>query len=125
MFDSLSSRLTKTFTGLRNRGRINPVDIDETCEEIRIALLEADVAGSVVTLLVERVRTRLLEQISLDKKGINPGQQIISIVHEELVAILGGSARRLRYAKVAPTVIMLAGLQGSGKTTLAGKLAAY
>jgi len=125
MFDSLSSRLTKTFTGLRNRGRINPVDIDETCEEIRVALLEADVAGSVVSLLVEKVRTRSLEQISLDKKGINPGQQIISIVHEELVAILGGSARRLRYAKVAPTVIMLAGLQGSGKTTLAGKLAAY
>ena len=125
MFDSLSSRLTKTFTGLRNRGRINPVDIDETCEEIRVALLEADVAGSVVTLLVEKVRTRSLEQISLDKKGINPGQQIISIVHEELVAILGGSARRLRYAKAAPTVIMLAGLQGSGKTTLAGKLAAY
>ena len=125
MFDSLSSRLTKTFTGLRNRGRINPVDIDETCEEIRVALLEADVAGSVVTLLVEKVRTRSLEQISLDKKGINPGQQIISIVHEELVAILGGSARRLRYAKTAPTVIMLAGLQGSGKTTLAGKLAAY
>jgi len=125
MFDSLSSRLTKTFTGLRNRGRINPVDIEETCEEIRIALLEADVAGSVVSLLVEKVRTRSLEQISLDKKGINPGQQIISIVHEELVAILGGSARRLRYAKTAPTVIMLAGLQGSGKTTLAGKLAAY
>ena len=125
MFESLSSRLTKTFTGLRNRGRINPVDIDETCEEIRVALLEADVAGSVVTLLVEKVRTRSLEQISLDKKGINPGQQIISIVHEELVEILGGSARRLRYAKVAPTVIMLAGLQGSGKTTLAGKLAAY
>lgn len=125
MFDSLSSRLTKTFTGLRNRGRINPVDIDETCEEIRVALLEADVAGSVVTLLVEKVRTRSLEQISLDKKGINPGQQIISIVHEELVLILGGSARRLRYAKTAPTVIMLAGLQGSGKTTLAGKLAAY
>ena len=125
MFESLSSRLTKTFTGLRNRGRINPVDIDETCEEIRVALLEADVAGSVVTLLVEKVRTRSLEQISLDKKGINPGQQIISIVHEELVEILGGSARRLRYAKVAPTIIMLAGLQGSGKTTLAGKLAAY
>ena len=125
MFDSLSSRLTKTFTGLRNRGRINPVDIDETCEEIRVALLEADVAGSVVTLLVEKLRTRSLEQISLDKKGINPGQQIISIVHEELVSILGGSARRLRYAKVAPTIIMLAGLQGSGKTTLAGKLAAY
>ena len=68
MFESLSSRLTKTFTGLRNRGRINPVDIDETCEEIRVALLEADVAGSVVTLLVEKVRTRSLEQISLDKK---------------------------------------------------------
>ena len=125
MFDSLSNRLTKTFTGLRNRGRINPVDIEETCEEIRVALLEADVAGSVVSSLVEKVRTRSLEQISLDKKGINPGQQIISIVHEELVSILGGSARRLRYAKVAPTVIMLAGLQGSGKTTLAGKLAAY
>jgi signal recognition particle subunit SRP54 len=125
MFDSLSSRLNKTFTGLRNRGRINPVDIEETCEEIRVALLEADVASSVVTLLVEKVRTRSLEQISLDKKGINPGQQIISIVHEELVEILGGSARRLRYAKVAPTIIMLAGLQGSGKTTLAGKLAAY
>lgn len=125
MFDSLSNRLTKTFAGLRNSGRINPVDIEETCEEIRVALLEADVAGSVVSLLVEKVRKRSLEQISLDKKGINPGQQIISIVHEELISILGGSSRRLRYAKVAPTVIMLAGLQGSGKTTLAGKLAAY
>ena len=120
MFESLSDRLTQVFSSLRGRGRLSPADIDATTREIRIALLEADVALPVVRPFIARVKERALsEEVSA---ALNPAQQVIKIVHDELVGILGGEERRLRFAKVPPTVIILAGLQGAGKTTLAGKL---
>ena len=121
MFDALTERLSLTFASLRGKGRLSEADIDETCLEIRIALLEADVALPVVRSLVAAVKERALgAELS---KALNPAQQVITIVNDELVKILGGATRRIRFAKNPPTVIMLAGLQGSGKTTLAGKLA--
>jgi signal recognition particle subunit SRP54 len=123
VFDTLSDRLNKVFTGLRGKGRLSEADIDATAREIRIALLEADVALPVVRQFIAAVKQRASgEEVS---KALNPAQQVIKIVNEELVTILGGQTRRLQYAKTAPTVIMLAGLQGSGKTTLAGKLARH
>ncbi|MFI8904019.1 signal recognition particle protein [Streptomyces albidoflavus] len=120
MFDTLSDRLAATFKSLRGKGRLSEADIDATAREIRIALLEADVALPVVRAFIKQVKERALgEEVS---KALNPAQQIIKIVNEELVGILGGETRRLRFAKQPPTVIMLAGLQGAGKTTLAGKL---
>ena len=120
MFETLSDRLTQVFSSLRGKGRLSPADIDATAREIRIALLEADVALPVVRQFIARVKERAAgEEVS---QALNPAQQVIKIVHEELVTILGGETRRLRFAKNPPTVIMLAGLQGSGKTTLAGKL---
>jgi signal recognition particle subunit SRP54 len=123
VFETLSDRLTQVFSSLRGRGRLSAADIDATCREIRIALLEADVALPVVRQFIARVRERASgAEVS---EALNPAQQVIKIVNEELIVILGGEARRLRFAKVPPTVIMLAGLQGSGKTTLAGKLALW
>jgi signal recognition particle subunit SRP54 len=120
VFDTLSDRLTQVFSSLRGRGRLSPADIDATAREIRIALLEADVALPVVRQFIARVKERASgEEVS---GALNPAQQVIKIVHEELVGILGGETRRLRFAKVPPTVIMLAGLQGAGKTSLAAKL---
>jgi len=123
VFETLSDRLTQVFSSLRSRGRLSAADVDATCREIRIALLEADVALPVVRTFIARVRERSLGADVME--ALNPAQQVIKIVNEELIEILGGEARRLRFAKVAPTVIMLAGLQGSGKTTLAAKLALW
>jgi signal recognition particle subunit SRP54 len=123
VFETLSDRLTQVFSQLRGKGRLSPADIDATAREIRIALLEADVALPVVRQFIARVKERASgEEVSA---ALNPAQQVIKIVHEELIEILGGEARRLRFAKVAPTVIMLAGLQGAGKTSLAAKLALW
>ena len=123
MFETLSDRLTQVFSSLRGHGRLSPADIDATTREIRIALLEADVALPVVRQFIARVKERASgAEVS---EALNPAQQVIKIVNEELIEILGGEARRLRFAKVAPTVIMLAGLQGSGKTTVAAKLALW
>jgi signal recognition particle subunit SRP54 len=123
VFETLSDRLTQVFSSLRGRGRLSQADIDATAREIRIALLEADVALPVVRDFIANVRERASgAEVS---EALNPAQQVIKIVNEELIEILGGEARRLRFAKVPPTVIMLAGLQGSGKTTLAGKLARW
>ncbi len=120
MFNTLQDRLAATFKNLRGKGRLSDADIDATCSEIRIALLEADVALPAVRQFIERVRERAKgADVS---EALNPAQQVIKVVNEELVEILGGETRRLRFAKTPPTVIMLAGLQGSGKTTLAGKL---
>jgi signal recognition particle subunit SRP54 len=120
VFNTLQDRLSATFKNLRGKGRLSDSDIDATCREIRVALLEADVALPVVKDFVERVRERAKgAEVS---EALNPAQQVIKIVDEELVAILGGETRRVRFAKNPPTVIMLAGLQGSGKTTLAGKI---
>jgi signal recognition particle subunit SRP54 len=123
MFGNLSDRLIETFKNLRSKGKLSPADIDATLREIRRALLEADVALDVVKNFTTAVRDRALgDEVS---KALNPAQQVVQIVNEELVKILGGEQRKLAFAKTAPTVIMLAGLQGSGKTTLAGKLAKW
>jgi len=121
VFATLSERLSDSLSSLRGKGRLSEADIDTTAREIRIALLEADVALSVVRGFVGRIKERAKgAEVS---GALNPAQQVVKIVNEELVAILGGETRRLRLAKEPPSVIMLAGLQGSGKTTLAGKLA--
>lgn len=121
MFNSLSDRLTATFKNLRGKGRLSEADIDATVREIRRALLDADVAVPVVREFTAHVKERALgAEVS---EALNPSQQIVKIVNEELVSILGGSTRRINMAKSGPTIIMLAGLQGAGKTTLAGKLA--
>lgn len=123
MFATLSDRLADTFKSLRGKGRLSEADIDATVREIRIALLEADVALPVVKEFVAAVKERARgEDVS---QSLNPAQQVIKIVHDELVTILGGETRRVRLAKNPPTVIMLAGLQGAGKTTLAAKLALW
>ncbi|MBA2944788.1 signal recognition particle protein [Streptomyces himalayensis] len=123
MFDTLSDRLAATFKNLRGKGRLSEADIDATAREIRIALLEADVALPVVRSFIKQVKERAAgAEVS---QALNPAQQVIKIVNEELIGILGGETRRLRFAKQPPTVIMLAGLQGAGKTTLAGKLGSW
>src|ERR1700712_1328090 len=122
-FGTLSDRLTATFRNLRTKGKLTPADVDGTVREIRRALLDADVALEVVKDFTGKVRERALsDEVN---KALNPAQQVVQIVNEELVAILGGTQRRLEFAKKPPTVIMLAGLQGAGKTTLAGKLAKW
>ena len=123
VFDTLSDRITTALSNLRGKGRLSPADIDATAREIRIALLEADVALPVVRQFIGQIKERAKgAEVS---GALNPAQQVIKIVNEELIGILGGASRRLELAKVPPTVIMLAGLQGSGKTTLAGKLARW
>jgi len=125
MFDSLSAKFSDLFGSLRRKGRITPEDIESTCQELRTALLEADVALSVTEGFVEKIRSRSLEILPEIRQSTNQSEEIYSIINQELIAILGGQARRIRYAKTGPTIIMLAGLQGSGKTTLAGKLARF
>jgi signal recognition particle subunit SRP54 len=121
VFDTLSERLSDTLANLRGKGRLSDADIDSTAREIRIALLEADVALPVVRGFVARIKERAKgAEVS---GALNPAQQVVKIVNDELVTILGGETRRIALAKEPPSVIMLAGLQGSGKTTLAGKLA--
>ncbi|MGV1035814.1 MAG: signal recognition particle protein [Candidatus Nanopelagicales bacterium] len=120
MFNTLSDRLSATFKNLRGKGRLSEADVDAAVREIRTALLEADVSLPVVRGFCARVKERALgSEVS---GALNPAQQVVKIVHDELVAVLGGETRRLRFAKHPPTVIMLVGLQGAGKTTLAGKL---
>ncbi|MDO5511491.1 signal recognition particle protein [Corynebacterium sp.] len=123
MFESLSDRLTGALTGLRGKGKLTEADINATAREIRLALLEADVSLTVVRGFIKRIKERAAgAEVS---EALNPAQQVVKIVNEELVEILGGETRRLTLAKTPPTVIMLAGLQGAGKTTLAGKLARH
>jgi signal recognition particle subunit SRP54 len=123
VFESLSDRLTGALQGLRGKGRLTDADIDATTREIRLALLEADVSLPVVRAFVGRIKDRAKgAEVS---GALNPAQQVVKIVNDELVGILGGQTRQLAFAKTPPTVVMLAGLQGSGKTTLAGKLALW
>ena len=125
MFESLTSRFSSAFSTLRSRGKISSADIDATCLEIRQALLESDVALSVVESFIAQIREKSLAALPTLQSGTNQGQAIFEIVNTSLIEILGGDARRVRFAKNPPTVIMLAGLQGAGKTTLAGKLAKF
>ena len=123
MFESLSDRLQSALTGLRGKGKLTEADINATAREIRLALLEADVSLTVVRGFIKRIKERAKgAEVS---EALNPAQQVVKIVNEELVDILGGETRRLNLAKNPPTVIMLAGLQGAGKTTLAGKLSRH
>ncbi len=123
MFESLSDRFEGIFTRLRGRGRLGEAEVDQALREIRVALLEADVNFVVVKGLVARIRERCVGAELA--KSLSPAQQVIKIVNEELVGILGGEALRITYASRPPTVVLLAGLQGSGKTTAAAKLARW
>ncbi len=125
MFESLGNRFSNAFASLRSRGKLSNSDISNVCQEIRQALLEADVALSVVEDFVSKIEVQAKAALTDLQAGANQAQVIFEIVNKELVELLGSQARRVRLAKVAPTVIMLAGLQGAGKTTLAGKLARY
>jgi signal recognition particle subunit SRP54 len=123
MFDSLSDRFDDIFTRLRGRGRLGDAEVTEVLREIRVALLEADVALEVVRDLIERIRVRCSgAELS---KSLTPAQQVIKVVNEELTETLGGAPLRISYASKPPTVVLLAGLQGSGKTTAAAKLARW
>ncbi len=123
VFSSLSERLTSALSSLRTKGKLSASDVDGTVREIRRALLEADVALEVVKDFTAAVRERAMSDDV--NKALNPAQQVVQIVNDELVGILGGETAQLEFAKTPPTVIMLAGLQGSGKTTFAGKLGKY
>ncbi|HZQ64288.1 MAG TPA: signal recognition particle protein [Gaiellaceae bacterium] len=121
MFDTLSDKLQQTLGDLRGRGRLDEEAVSRAMREIRLALLEADVNLQVVKDFVTRVKERAVgEEVT---KSLTPGQQVVKIVHEELTAVMGGGDSRLAFAGRPPTVILLAGLQGSGKTTAAAKLA--
>ena len=123
MFETLSDRFDTIFSRLRGRGKLSESDVDEVLREIRVALLEADVALPVVKTFVARVREQAVgEQVS---QALNPAQQVIKIVHAELIAILGGETFKLSFASKPPTVVLMAGLQGSGKTTNTAKLARW
>jgi signal recognition particle subunit SRP54 len=123
MFDALSDRFDSIFTRLRGRGRLSDDDVDEVAREIRLALLEADVNVRVVRAFINRIKERA--KGAEVAKSLTPAQQVIKIVHEELVTTLGGTTGKLAMSSKPPTVVMLAGLQGSGKTTAAGKLARH
>jgi signal recognition particle subunit SRP54 len=121
MFDALSDRLEAVLGGLRGRGRLSPEQVEASLREIRLALLEADVNFRVVRSFVSRVRERAVgAEVS---QALDPGQQVVKIVHSELVRILGQMSASLELGSRSPAVVLLAGLQGSGKTTAAGKLA--
>src|ERR671937_3248823 len=121
MLDSLSTRLTAIFDRLGGHGRLTEENIQEALREVRVALLEADVNFKVVRGFIDRVRAKAVGQDVL--KSLTPAQQVVKVVHDELVELLGGSGHRLATAAHPPTVVMLIGLQGSGKTTTAAKLA--
>src|SRR5574341_2157559 len=123
MLDNLTSRLTSIFDRLRGYGRLSEENIVEALREVRVALLEADVNFKIVKGFIERVREKAVGQDVL--KSLTPGQQVVKVVRDELVELLGGSGHRLAMAPHPPTVMMLIGLQGSGKTTTAAKLARH
>ena len=125
MFESLTSRFSGAFSSLRVKGKISTSDIEAACAEIRQALLESDVAQTVVENFIVNIREKSLAVLPTLQAGTNQANAIFEIVNSSLIEILGGAARRVRFAKNPPTVIMLTGLQGAGKTTLAGKLAKF
>src|SRR3954466_13839784 len=123
MFDALTDRFEGIFSRLRGRGRLGEAEVDEVLREIRLALLEADVNFKVVRDLVARTRERCLGAEL--HAALNPAQQVIDIVHQELITTLGGETMNLTFAPRPPTVVLMAGLQGSGKTTTSAKLARW
>ena len=123
MFDTLSNRFDGILKRLRGKGRLSEADVDEVLAEIRTALLEADVNVRVVRQVVARIRE---QTVGLElSKALSPSQQIIKIVNDELTNLLGGETLKLTYAPRPPTVVLMAGLQGSGKTTSSAKLARW
>ena len=123
MFDSLSDRLGAVVGKLRNRGRLSEADVDEILAEIRTALLEADVNVTVVRNVLARIREKSVGEAM--SKVLDPAQQVVKTVQAELIALLGGETLKITYASQPPTVVLMAGLQGSGKTTSAAKLASW
>ena len=123
MFDSLSEKLNRVFKKLKGRGRLTEANIQDALKEVRLALLEADVNYKVVKKLIEDIRGRAVGQDV--RESLTPGQQIIKIVNEELARLMGESRTGLELAGETPHLLMLVGLQGSGKTTTAAKLAAH
>src|SRR5262245_29582288 len=123
MFETLSDKLQRVFKNLRGEGRLTEQHIEEALKEIRMALLEADVNFKVVKQFTDSIRQKALGQEVL--QSLSPGQQVIKIVHDELVETLGGTSSRILFSSQPPTVIMLVGLQGSGKTTSSGKLSKW
>ena len=123
MFDNLSDKLQRVFKNLRGEGKLTAENMEAALREIRVALLEADVHFKVVKQLIEAVKEKAIGAEVLD--ALNPSQQVVKIVHEELIKLLGTHASRLRFANEPPSVIMIVGLQGSGKTTSTAKLARW
>src|SRR4029079_10980692 len=123
VFDALSDRLQAALDDVRSRRKLTEVDINQAMRQVRLALLEADVNFKVVKQFTAAVKERALGQDVLG--SLNPGQQVVKIVSGELTTLMGGSGRDLALAKPGPTVILMAGLQGSGKTTATGKLARH
>ena len=123
MFDNLSTRLDGIAKRLRGKGRLTEADVDEVMREIRAALLEADVNVTVVRSVVNRIREHAIG--ATRSQALDPGQQVVKAVHDELIRILGGETLAIHYASKPPTVVLMAGLQGSGKTTATGKLARW
>jgi signal recognition particle subunit SRP54 len=123
MFDNLSNRLDGIVKRLRGKGRLTEADVDEVMKEIRSALLEADVNVTVVRSVCNRIREHAIG--ATRSQALDPGQQVVKAVNDELVRILGGETLTITYASKPPTVILMAGLQGSGKTTATGKLARW
>src|SRR5262249_30899490 len=123
MFESLTDKLELTFKRLRGQGKITEKKIDDALRDVRLALLEADVHIKVVKSFIDSVKSKALGQEVL--QSLTPEQQFIKIVHEELVTLLGGDYQELDLKTAPPAVIMLVGLQGSGKTTTVAKLARY
>src|SRR5690242_12102768 len=123
MFENLSEKLQRTFKNLRGQGTLSEENMQEALREIRVALLEADVNLNVVKELIEHIRAKALGQEVMT--ALSPTEQVIKIIRDELIAILGKDTARFQFASRPPTVILMAGLQGSGKTTTSGKLAAW
>ena len=123
MFEALSDKLKKVLKDLRGESRLSPEHLELAMREIRIALLEADVNFKVVKSFIERVKAKA---VGVDvMEGLNPGQQVVKIVNDELVEMLGGTSSRLLFTSKRPNSVMIVGLQGSGKTTSTGKLSKW
>jgi signal recognition particle subunit SRP54 len=123
MFDNLSDKLQRVFKNLRGEGRLTAANMEQALREIRVALLEADVHFRVVKQLIENIKAKAMGEEVLT--ALSPAQQVVKIVHDELIHILGSHQAKLRFANDPPTVIFMVGLQGSGKTTTTGKLARW
>src|SRR4030081_4149988 len=123
MFDNLSDKLQRVFKNLRGEGRLSAENMEAALREIRVALLEADVNFKVVKQLIENIKAKAIGEEVLS--ALSPSQQVVKIVHEELIKILGAHEAKLRFANEPPSVFMIVGLQGSGKTTSTGKLARW